>query len=165
MNGELDLDAIADAAGEDEKPSRPRRKRPSDAGKRTGGRKPLAVEVRLRESIETVGGWLIDRGDEELGSVLERDAGKMALVAGKLAQQNPLAKKVVAVIADLLEPVRAFGPTLRVLWRRLLERRAHEPEPEPDEEWLSEAEIAAGAVEPEPAEPQVAEPWRLHVGE
>lgn len=137
--------------------SSPRRERPARA----------SLETRIRESLEAVADWLNDRGDSELGGVLKSDAQKMASVLGRLAGANPLAKKAVAVVADALEPVRAFGPTLRVLWRRLLERRAaalaeREVEDEAPEVLLTQTHVRApggddGAEEPE----RVAEPWRL----
>jgi hypothetical protein len=172
----IDLDELAsrddDAAGD--KPARPKRRRTErdrerDRNRRrTGARRP-PQEARLREAIEAAGGLLRDRGDDELGSVLERDAGKMARVLGSLAIANPAAAKAVAVLADVLEPVRAFGPSLRILWRRLLERRAaaQEAAPEEPEEWLHGVEPIAEQpttpAGPEP-EPQVAEPWRLSAG-
>ncbi len=120
------------------------------------------LEVRLRESIAAIAGWVRERGDGELGEILERDAGKMADVFGKLAKVNPVAKQAVSFLADVLEPVRAFGPTLRVLWRRLLERRAVRLE---ELEGLEKAEKLLHEVVVPGAEPELgadqAEPWRI----
>ncbi len=135
----------------------PRRK--ATDTRRRHDRSPL--EVRLRESITAIAGWIRERGDEELGEILERDAGKMADVFGKLAKVNPVAKQAVSFLADVLEPVRAFGPTLRVLWRRLLERRTARLEElrlEPEE--LLHEVVVPGPVEPELGAEQ-AEPWRI----
>lgn len=127
-----------------------------------------SLETRIRESLEAVADWLRDRGDAELGGVLHSDAPKMAAVLGRLAKLNPLAGKAVGVVADALEPVRAFGPTLRVLWRRLVHRRelALTEREEAEEEMLTST-LARGqgdgtppsGVREQPAE--VAEPWRL----
>ncbi len=145
-----------------EKPKRDYKAERKRRGVAPGGRRaPASPEVRLRESLEAVADWLRDRGDRELGDVLHRDAPKMARVLGQVANINPLAKKVIAVLADVLEPVRAFGPTLRVLWRRLLARRAarlEELELEPEE--LLHEVVVPGPVEPELGAEQ-AEPWRI----
>lgn len=153
----------------DEPPARPRRGRPPGRSKRSGtasrsGKRRPPQETRIRESLEAIGGWLHDRGDEELGGTLERDAPKMAHVLGDVANVNPAAKRVVTVLADVLEPVRAFGPTLRILWRRVLDWRASrlaELAAEPGEEEL----YGAAVVQPAPAsEPELAEPWRIAPG-
>lgn len=174
----LDLDELAaGGGGDDEQPAKPKRRRTErdrerDRNRRRSGQRRPSQEARLRETIEAAGGLLRQRGDEELGAVLERDAGKMARVCGSLALANPAAMRAITVLADVLEPIRAFGPTLRILWRRLLERRAA----------AQEAELGGGAdegphiyeVEPDVAppaagagegdEPQVAEPWRIPGG-
>ncbi len=168
----LDLDALerdddtdAGGGGKGDEPKQrrppPRRQRKTPDPRRRHDQSSL--KVRLQESIESVAGWISERGDDELGEILERDASKMAGVLEKLAKTNPAAKTAVGMLADLLEPVRAFGPTLRVLYARLMFRR---------EQRRAEAEWEAGQAgdevtqpvavvgpEPEPAEPPVAQPW------
>jgi len=141
----------------DEKPPKrasPRRA-PSDTRRRHD--RPV-LEQRLREAIEAIAVWVRERGDEELGEILERDARAMADVCGKVAKLNPAAKKAVSLLADVLEPVRAFGPTCRVLWFRWLERRARRLEEAGEE--LEEPVLVHGPAEPE-LEREVAEPWRV----
>lgn len=149
----------------DEPPARPRRQRDRsrDRGRQRSGKRRPPQEARLRESLVAIGEWLHDRGDDELGDVLKRDAEKMARVCGSLANANPLAKRAVSILADVLEPVRAFGPTLRILWGRLVARRAAALE-EREEELAVELvhpEAFVPAPAPEPAEPAQAEPWRI----
>lgn len=148
-------------------PKRSHKRKTTSTPRRRSERAPRAsLETRIRESLEAVADWLRDRGDAELGGVLHEDAQKMASVLGRLAKLNPLASKAVSVIADALEPVRAFGPTLRVLWRRLVDRRARtlaerEQEPPAEEmltQTLARGQGGDGGGEPEP---QVAEPWRI----
>jgi hypothetical protein len=145
-----------------EAPKRSHKRKTSGTPRRSSQRAPRApLETRIREALEALADWLRDRGDAELGGVLREDAPKMAAVLGRVAKLNPLAGKVVGVIADVLEPVRAFGPTLRVLWQRLLGRRERiqaEREALEGEEELTVTRVVA--PEPEPG-PQVAEPWRI----
>lgn len=160
-----ELGELGDDLDGGEPPARPKRKhvrtRPEGTPRRGGQRTTRATpETRLRESIEAVADWLRDRGDQELGDVLHRDAPKMARVAGAIANVNPAAKRAVTVLADVLEPIRAFGPTLRILWGRFLERRAAHAIEEDVGEYLAEpVPVAAG-----PEEPAQAEPWRIREG-
>lgn len=153
-----------------EPPERPKRRgRGSERGKRSGaaarsGQRRPPQEARIREALEAIAQWISDRGDTELGGTLERDAPKMARVFGDIANVNPVAKQAVNVLADLLEPVRAFGPTLRIVWRRLLDRRERriaelEQEPALEEELGPPVRVAAGPDAPQ--EPAVAEPWKI----
>lgn len=172
----LDLDALernddAAAGGGADDPPKPRRQplprrkrdRSNDQRRRHD---QSSLKVRLQESIESVAGWISERGDDELGEILERDAAKMAGVLEKVAKTNPAAKKAVGVIADLLEPVRAFGPTLRVLYSRLMFRREQrraeaEWEAEQTSDEVTPPVAVAGPGPVEPDEPEIAEPWRL----
>lgn len=155
----------------DEPPERKRRRkretgpRARDQGRNRSGLRRPPQEARIREALEAVALWLRDRGDDELGSTLERDASKMARVLGDLTRVHPLAKTAVGVLADVLEPVRAFGPTLRIVWGRFLQRRQTrleelaEQELERDEQVTDTVTVAGplGSAGPE----QRAEPWRI----
>lgn len=161
-----DLESGGNGGDEPAKPKAPRRRRSQRSDSRTRHDKP-SLERRLQESIESVAGWITERGDDELGEILERDAQKMAGVLGKVAKTNPIAKQAVGVLADLLEPVRAFGPTLRVLYSRLVFRREQAREAAELEAELGGSDevtppvvIAGGDREPD-AEHAIAEPWRL----
>ena len=160
--------SLDELAREPEPPERPKRQRSErdrerDRSRRQSGPSRSPLEVRLRESVVAISGWVRDRGDDELADVLERDARAMADVLGKVAKLNPVAKQGVSFIADVLEPVRAFGPTLRIMWGRLLTRRAERLEPEYADDFDEDFPAAkiTGAGEPEPVEPELAEPWRL----
>lgn len=158
----LDLDELAREP--EPQPAKPKRAttRRSSAGDTRGRHDKPTLERRITESLEAVAAWVRDRGDTELGDVLERDASKMAAVLGKLAKLNPLAKTAVSVLADVLEPVRAFGPTLRVVWQRIVYRRQTR---EGDLDELGDEQVTPPAFVPfagvEPDEPAIAEPWRL----
>ncbi len=159
------MSVLLDDELEPEKPKRDYKAERQRRGATPGGRRaraaPTSPEVRLRESLEAVADWFRERGDRELGDVLHRDAPKMARVLGQVASINPLTKKAVTVLADVLEPVRAFGPTLRILWRRLLERRtARLAELELEFEDLLHEVVVPGPAEPELGAEQ-AEPWRI----
>lgn len=123
-------------------------KRRNRRRKKTGGgstprrastrREPTAGEVtrRLRESLAALANALEDR-DPELSQVLQRDGPKMADLLGKWGEHPktpPPLKVAVVVIAEVLEPLRAFGATVRILLRRFRERRYREPEPELDQD-------------------------------
>lgn len=106
------------------KPSTPRRPRVP-----TGGE----ITSRLRESIAALADALSER-DPELSGVLRRDGPKMADLLGKWGDHPktpPPLKVAVVVVAEVLEPLRAFGATVRILLRRFRERRQREPVPEP----------------------------------
>lgn len=147
--------------GEPEQPPKRRGQRRRDVGPKRAPKRRPPQEARIREALEAVGGWLRDRGDEELGGTLERDAPKMARVLGELADVHPLAKRIVSVLADVLEPVRAFGPSLRILWRRLLERRQAQLAELETEGGLAAEEYLSEPVTVKPPEPELAQPWRL----
>lgn len=163
---ELERDDDADGRDDDtrdEAPDKTTRRR-SERGRRAGvaarsGKRRPPQEARIREALEAVALWISDRGDDELGGTLERDAPKMARVLGDLAGTNPLAKKAVAVLADILEPVRAFGPTLRIVWRRVLARREARLA-ELEQELADDEPVGDVTRQPAP-EPVVAEPWRI----
>jgi hypothetical protein len=96
-------------------------------------RVPTSSEItsRLRESLDALANALEDRGDAELSRILKRDGPKMAELLGKWGDHPktpPPVKVAVVVIAEVLEPLRAFGATARILLRRLRERRLREPE-------------------------------------
>lgn len=153
--------------GDDDAPAKPKRRAPrrQRTDSRTRHDKP-SLERRLQESIESVGGWISERGDDELGEILERDAQKMAGVLGKVAKTNPVARQAVGVLADLLEPVRAFGPTLRVLYSRLVFRREQARAEAALEAELGGEEVTPVVAVPAPGggdepEAEIAEPWRL----
>lgn len=117
-----------------------RKRRRKTAGKKRGPYKPRVptggeVTSRLRESLGELASALENR-DPELSRVLKRDGPKMAELLGKWGEHPktpPPLKVAVVMIAEILEPLRAFGGTARLLLRRLRERQLREPEPEPDE--------------------------------
>jgi hypothetical protein len=118
---------------------RKRRKRKTTGAKRGAykPRVPTSSEVtqRLHESLAALADALTER-DPELSRVLKRDGPKMADLLGKWGDHPktpPPVKVAVVVIAEVLEPLRAFGATVRILLRRLRERRLREPEPELDD--------------------------------
>ncbi len=116
-----------------------------------GGRQaPSAGEIRqrLRESISELASALEDR-DPELARVLKRDGPKMAELLGKWGEhpKTPTPVKVaVVVVAEILEPLRAFGGTVRLLLRRFRERRLEHARELGDDK----AGSGAGPAEPEP---------------
>jgi len=111
------------------------KRKPKKAGATPRRRRvPTSSEItsRLRESLDALANALEDR-DPELSRVLKRDGPKMADLLGKWGDHPktpPPVKVAVVVIAEVLEPLRAFGATVRILLRRLRERRLREPEPE-----------------------------------
>lgn len=124
------------------KGSKPKRQAPS------GGE----IRTRLRESLASLAEALEDR-DPELARIFRRDGPKMADLLGKWGEHPkapPPLKVAVVVLAELLEPVRAFGALTRELLRRLRERRLAAVEPELD----VEPEPWSHPLQPEP-EPEL----------
>jgi hypothetical protein len=133
--------------------------------KKSGGarrpRVPTSSEVtqRLHESLAALADALSER-DPELSRVLKRDGPKMADLLGKWGDHPktpPPVKVAVVVVAEVLEPLRAFGATVRILLRRFRERRYREPEPELDNDgqplaWSlpAEPELDDAPLPPEP---------------
>lgn len=122
-------------------------------------RTTTSLEKRLEDAIAAAA-ELLERtkGDTELAGVMKRDARAMSQTLGRLAGVNETAALAVKWIADCVEPIRAFGPTVAVLWGRWFAAR---PEPTADEAapWI-EDEAPAPAPEPEvPVDDGIARPW------
>lgn len=95
------------------------------------------IRSRLRESFAELSAALEER-DPELSGALKRDGDKMADLLSKWGEHPktpPPVKVAVVVIAEVLEPLRAFGATVRILLRRLRQRRLarFDEQPEPGE--------------------------------
>jgi hypothetical protein len=117
-------------------------------------RVPTSSEItsRLRESLDALANALEDR-DPELARVLHRDGPKMADLLGKWGDHPktpPPVKVAVVVIAEVLEPLRAFGATVRILLRRFRERRLREPEPVEGVDFVRDSEGLAWSLPDEP---------------
>lgn len=153
-----------------------RKRRKKTTGAKRGPYKPRVptsgeVTQRLHESLAALADALTDR-DPELSRVLKRDGPKMADLLGKWGDHPktpPPVKVAVVVIAEVLEPLRAFGGTVRILLRRLRERRLREPEL--DDEQLQQdgqgglawSEPAAPVLDDVPVPPSVTPPERFRV--
>ena len=99
--------------------------------KRTRNRKSKGDAVaelreRIGEAIAELGEWIGER-DAELGRVLKEDAPKMAGLLAAWAthpKAPPPLVFAIRLVAAVLEPVRAFGRTARLVLARMGERRA-----------------------------------------
>ena len=110
-------------------------------GNRPGAGRPKAsaklaeLESRLRGPLAQIADWLEQR-DEELGRVLREDAPKMASLLARVALNTKTPAPLVLAIRGIaagLEPLDAFGRTLRLLvvrWREARARRREERESE-----------------------------------
>jgi hypothetical protein len=127
-----------------------------------------AIFARLADSLE-------GRGDLELAGIIREDSRAMVEGLASLVKRAPgFAPPILGVLA-VLEPLIAFGRILRLLGRRLRDRREAGPEegwdagdeaaPESEAEAAErlrlehDAAAAAAAGYEEPA--AIAEPWRL----
>ena len=122
----------------------------SSSSKSAGGRLGGSMRTRIGEAIDELASAL-ERRDPELAEVLHRDGPKMAELLGRWADHPkapPFVKVAVAFIAEVLEPLRAFGATFRILLRRMRDRQLARQEAEAAE--LGYPEQAA-PLEHEPA--------------
>ena len=131
--------------------SRRRKQRERDAASASASSsaaKPMpGLEGKLRGPLEKVAEWLEGR-DPELAQILHEDGAKMAKLLAKVAASTRAPALVVAAIralANLLEPVDAFGRLVALLFARWREtRRARRAERELEAELEAEA-VAAGS--------------------
>lgn len=149
-------DLLGDAAEEKAPPASSSKRGP---GRPTKSSKRDELNAKLRDSIAEIARWVRER-DPELGDILLDDGPKMADLFARLATHPKApdpAVVLVNLLATVLEPVRAFGRTLRVLVVRAVERRRAraaelvELEPEPAGDVFPEPIYAE--PEPEPATP------------
>jgi hypothetical protein len=148
--------------------------KPRGQSERSSRRHRADIKERLYAIFSRLADSLEGRGDLELASMIREDSRAMVEGLASLVKRAPgFAPPILGVLA-VLEPLIAFGRILRLLGRRLRERREEEPydegasEPGADE---SEAEAAerlraehdadVAAVAGYEESPVIAEPWRL----
>lgn len=130
MAGELDLERGREEEGEEKKPrggsERSNRRHRADIKERL-----YAVFSRLADSLE-------GRGDAELAGMIREDSRAMVEGLASLVKRAPGFAGPIMGVLSVLEPLIAFGRILRLLGRRLGERRASRLEERFDSE---EAEL------------------------
>jgi hypothetical protein len=136
--------------------------RPGSGRPKTSARR-AELEASLRGPLGQVAEWLEAR-DPELAVILHDDAPKMArLLAGLALNAKTPAPIVFAVrgLASLLEPLDAFGRTLRHLAKRWRERRARLVAEREEQELADAGVVIVPDVDGQPAGDSEATPSRF----